>query len=128
MRVLVVDDSATMRKMIKRVLGMCGLPLTAFHEAGNGQEALDLLQVTTVDLMLVDVNMPVMDGLTLIERVRGDERYRGVDVLVVSSESSQARIERFASLGAGYIHKPFTPEVFKAALKDYKELQDADTH
>ena len=70
LNVLVVDDSAVMRAMVIKSLRLSGLPLNAVHEAGNGEEALQVLDAQWIDLALVDINMPVMNGEELLTRVR----------------------------------------------------------
>lgn len=114
--VLVVDDSAVMRSMIVRTLKMSGVPLSEIHEAGNGREALSVLADHWVDLALVDINMPVMNGEELIEEVRRDPVMRDLSVIVVSTESSEARIERILSHGARFVHKPFTAESLRQTI------------
>ena len=113
--VLVVDDSAVMRAMLIRVLRVSGLPIGTVYEAGDGQSALALLAAHPVDLALVDINMPVMTGDELLDRIRADERTRRLPVVIVSTERSDTRIESFERRGAAYIHKPFTPEQIRAA-------------
>jgi two-component system chemotaxis response regulator CheY len=113
--VLVVDDSAVMRRMLIRVLGMSGLPLGVVHEAGDGAEALRLLETHPVQLALVDINMPGMSGDELIDRIRADARTATLPIVVVSTERSTTRVESFARRRAGYVSKPFTPEQILAA-------------
>ena len=113
--VLVVDDSAVMRAMLIRVLKLSGLPIGTVHQAGDGQSALAVLAAHTVDLALIDINMPVMNGDELLDRIRADERTQRLAVVVVSTERSDTRIESFERRGAAYIHKPFTPEEIRAA-------------
>jgi len=114
--ILVVDDSVVMRGMIKRALTMSGIPIGTIVEAGNGQEALDALAATWVDLALVDINMPVMDGMELLERVRASPKTRDLAIVVVSTESSETRVARIAELGADFVHKPFTPEELRQTI------------
>lgn len=111
--VLVVDDSSVMRAMIIRTLKMSGLPLGEVHEAGNGVQALEALDENWVDLALVDINMPVMNGEELIDRVRDTPELRDLAVIVVSTESSVTRIEKVQRQGARFVHKPFTPEILR---------------
>lgn len=110
LNVLVVDDSATMRKIIIKTLGMSGLPLGDVHEAGNGLEGLEILRDNWIDLALVDINMPVMTGEEMIGKIRQDPETADLPVIVVSTESSTARIEMLSDNGVGFVHKPFTPE------------------
>jgi two-component system chemotaxis response regulator CheY len=111
--VLVVDDSSVMRAMIIRTLKMSGIPLGDLHEAENGARALEVLGANWVDLALVDINMPVMNGEELIDRVRDNPEFRDLAVIVVSTESSETRIEKVQRQGARFVHKPFTPEILR---------------
>ena len=114
--VLVVDNSAVMRKMIVRTLRLSGLPLGEVHEAGNGQEGLDALREHWVDLALVDINMPVMNGEEMIDRVRQNPETADLSVIVVSTDCSETRIEMLQKKGAGFVHKPFTPEGLRETI------------
>jgi two-component system chemotaxis response regulator CheY len=111
--VLVVDDSKVMRAMVIRTLKMSGIPLGEIHQAGDGSQALEVLAENWVDLALVDINMPVMNGEELIDRVRETPELRDLAIVVVSTESSQTRIEKVQKQGARFVHKPFTPEVLR---------------
>jgi two-component system, chemotaxis family, chemotaxis protein CheY len=117
--VLVVDDSAVMRSMLIRTLRLSGLPLTNVYQAGDGAEALKLLAAHDVDLALVDINMPVMNGEQLIRHVRADA------LIVVSTEGSETRIEALKALGAWFIHKPFTPEQVRSTVLRVLGVADA---
>jgi two-component system, chemotaxis family, chemotaxis protein CheY len=110
LNVLIVDDSAIIRKMIIKTLGLSGLPLGEIHEAANGQEGLDKLEDQWVDLVFADLNMPVMDGETMIDELRKTDAWSDLAVIVVSTEGSETRIERLKEKGVEFIHKPFTPE------------------
>ncbi len=111
---LIVDDSSTMRKIVERSLRSAGLPLTTVLEAGNGVEALGLLKENRVDLILCDINMPVMDGLEFVKQVGGVENGRGVPVVMITTEGSESHVVQALSCGArGYIRKPFTPDQVK---------------
>jgi two-component system, chemotaxis family, chemotaxis protein CheY len=114
--VLVVDDSQVMRAMVIRSLRLTGLPLGEVHQAGNGAEGLAMLDENWVDLAFVDVNMPVMDGQTMIERVRQQPATADLAVVVISTESSESRIEYLKGLGAAFVHKPFTPETLRETV------------
>jgi two-component system chemotaxis response regulator CheY len=116
LNILVVDDSAVMRSMVIKTIQRAELELGDVYEAANGQEALDILGKSWIDLAVVDINMPVMDGEELIERVRAEESTRKLPVLVVSSESSKMRVELLQKKDAGFIHKPFTPESLRDAI------------
>jgi two-component system, chemotaxis family, chemotaxis protein CheY len=116
-RVLIVDDSSVMRKIVERSLRQAGIDLTQVLEAGNGAEALATLQTSPVDLILCDINMPVMDGLEFIKQLPGVENAKGVPVIMITTEGSEAHVVQALSAGArGYIRKPFTPEQVKTQV------------
>jgi len=113
-RTLIVDDSSVMRKIVERVLRQAGIPLGQVMEAANGSQALDIIRQQTVDLVLADVNMPVMDGLELVRQLHNLEQARAVPVLMISNEGSESRVREAIACGArGYVRKPFTPEQMK---------------
>lgn len=116
--VLVVDDNRMMRGMVSRAVGMSGLSIGKLLEAGDGQQALVAMRAEWVDLVLLDINMPVMDGEEFLNQVRADPALSATMVIVVSTESSQPRITRLKQMGAGFIHKPFRPEQLVAAVND----------
>lgn len=117
---LIVDDSATMRKIIMRTVRMSGLEFDRTEEAGNGNEALEKLGSGPVDIMLCDVNMPEMNGTELLKKVREMDSCADTKIIMVSTESSQELINNVMSDGAnGYITKPFTPEKFQEKLTPF---------
>ena len=113
-RALIVDDSSVMRKIVARALQQGGLSLGQILEAGNGSEALEILRREKVDLVLSDINMPVMDGLEFVRQLRGVENAKGVPVVMITTEGSESHVMEAISCGArGYIRKPFTPDQMK---------------
>ena len=113
-RALIVDDSSVMRKIVERSLRQAGLDLSSVAEAGNGAEALGLLDTNVVDLILSDINMPVMDGLEFVRQLQTVEKLRGIPVVMITTEGSESNVVQALSLGAkGYIRKPFTPDQVK---------------
>jgi len=106
---LVVDDSATMREMVSYALQQAGFDLLT---GGNGQEALDKLTGQAVDLIVTDLHMPVMDGLTFVKAVRARDEYRFVPILMLTTES-QAEFQAQGRAGGvtGWLVKPFNPEM-----------------
>jgi two-component system chemotaxis response regulator CheY len=114
MRVLIVDDSSVMRKIIERSLRQAGLnPLTVF-EAGSGVEGLEVLSGQAVHLILSDINMPSMDGLEFLRQIRTRNLAEGVPVVMITTESSEEHVKQAILAGAqGYIRKPFTAEQVK---------------
>lgn len=108
---LVVDDSPAMREFIVRVIELSGLDVGTCIQASNGQEALDLVRANWVDIVLTDLNMPVMNGEQLVSSMHQDEMLRTIPVLVISADGSERRVRRITSLGAkGDVAKPFSPE------------------
>jgi two-component system chemotaxis response regulator CheY len=106
--VLVVDDSVTMRQMVAFTLGKAGFSVV---EAGNGEEGLRRLENKEVDLIITDLNMPVMDGIEFIRRVRGRGGSRYTPVLMLTTESHESKKMQGKAAGAtGWIVKPFNPE------------------
>lgn len=113
-RVLIVDDSSVMRKIVERSLRQSGVNVAQVVEAGNGVEALAVLQGAKVDLILCDINMPVMDGLEFVKRLAAVENGNRVPVVMITTEGSEGHVVQALSAGArGYIRKPFTPEQVK---------------
>ncbi len=113
-RALIVDDSSVMRKIVERSLRQAGINLTEVQEAANGAEALTTLDNGGVDLILCDINMPVMDGIEFLRQVKDVENAQGVPVVMITTEGSESNVVQALSIGArGYIRKPFTPEQVK---------------
>src|SRR5712672_743732 len=107
-RALIVDDSSVMRKIVERSLRQAGIDLSDVFQAGNGAEALGVLRDSKVDLILCDINMPVMDGLEFIKQLPGVENAKGVPVVMITTEGSESHVVQALSCGArGYIRKPF---------------------
>jgi two-component system chemotaxis response regulator CheY len=113
-RILIVDDSSVMRKIVERALRQAGLDQLLVHEAGSGTEGLELLKTKPVDLILSDINMPAMDGLEFVRQIRGQNLAPGVPVVMITTESSEEHVKQAIQAGAqGYIRKPFTAEQVK---------------
>jgi len=113
-RALIVDDSSVMRKIVERSLRQAGMDLKLVLEAGNGAEALAALQENEVDIVLCDINMPVMDGLEFIKQLASVPNAKGVPVVMITTEGSEAHVLQAISAGArGYIRKPFTADQVK---------------
>jgi two-component system, chemotaxis family, chemotaxis protein CheY len=109
-RVLIVDDSSTIRRIISRCLDRAEVGVTEIFEAGDGCAALELLAKQRVDVVLTDINMPNMDGLQLMGELRKSPNWATIPVLVITSEGGSDAVEEAVSKGAaGYIKKPFTP-------------------
>jgi two-component system chemotaxis response regulator CheY len=116
---MIVDDSPSMRAFIVRVIWLSGLEVGVCMQASNGQEALDLLKTNWIDIVLTDINMPVMNGEEFVCCLEKDEMLRTIPVLVVSTDGSEHRVQRMMSLGAkGYVKKPFSPELLRKSMED----------
>jgi two-component system chemotaxis response regulator CheY len=107
-RVLTVDDSKTMREMVSYTLRTAGFTVS---EAEDGQAALASLKSNPVDLIITDLNMPKMDGVSLIRQLRQDSKYKGVPILMLTTEGDASKKAEGRSAGAtGWLVKPFNPE------------------
>jgi len=124
MKAIVIDDSKSMRMILKRIMGNLGYEVM---EAEHGQDALDKLETaidSLPDVALIDWNMPVMDGLSFVQRVRTDNRFRPITLMMVTTESEQSQIVRALAAGAHeYVIKPFTAD----AIADKLELLGLET-
>jgi two-component system chemotaxis response regulator CheY len=115
--VLIVDDSAAIRKILQRVLRQADVPIGQVIEAGDGAEALESLKTQPVGLILSDINMPNMDGLQLLAKLKSTAEWKNVPVIMITTEGSQARVMEAVELGAaGYVRKPFTADQIKEKL------------
>jgi two-component system chemotaxis response regulator CheY len=113
-RTLIVDDSSVMRKIVERSLRQAGLCIEQVLEAANGAEALAAVESNKVDLILCDINMPVMDGLEFVKQLSGVENAKGVPVVMITTEGSEGHVVQALSAGArGYLRKPFTADQVK---------------
>lgn len=116
--VLIVDDSAVMRAMILKTMRMTSLLLGDIYQAADGRQGLKALNEHRIDLVLLDISMPVMNGEQMIDCMIEDPDLRDIPVVVISTEGSQTRIERLQRKGARFVHKPFSPEIFWNTVKD----------
>lgn len=115
--VLIVDDSAAIRKILLRVLRQTDLPLREIQEAGDGAEAVSILSNRTFGLILSDINMPDMDGLQLLARVKQMDHLKHVPVVMITTEGGEGKVAEAVHLGASaYVRKPFTAEQIKEKL------------
>lgn len=123
LRILIVDDSPAMRAYVRRTVQLAALPIKNVFEAGNGQEALDVVQKENrepnkLDLIFADLNMPVMNGEEFVQKLREDERDAKVPILIISTDATQRRVMRLRELGAqGYISKPCQPEMIRLKVQ-----------
>ena len=115
---LIVDDSAFVRTVFKKTLSLANLEVAAVFEAGNGAEALELLGRQQVDLIFLDVNMPVMDGLEFMDRLRSQQQFVHIPVIVLSTEGSRERKALLADKDVvACLRKPFTTEQVREAIE-----------
>jgi len=126
MNVLVIDDSSVMRAMIRKSLKLSGIETGEIYEAANGQQGIDILDNHSADLIITDINMPVMNGEVMIELIRNDPKTKDIPILVVSSEGSKLRVERLRDKGVAFIHKPFYPETIRDTIKSIIQKEDSD--
>lgn len=114
LNILIVDDSAAIRKILIRALAQTELPIGEVHEASDGVEALKILGSNQVRLVLSDINMPNMDGLQLLKQLRETPNWKQLSVVMITTEGSQAKVLEAVELGAkGYLRKPFTADQIK---------------
>jgi len=117
--VLIVDDSAAIRKILQRVLRQTEMPIGNIVEAGDGREAIEALKAQKIDLILSDINMPNMDGIELLGQIKANETWTKLPVIMVSTEGSQAKVLEAVELGAaGYVRKPFSADQIKEKLTE----------
>ena len=116
-KILLIDDSAIVRKMLKKTLELSGLELSEVLEAGNGQEGLDVLRREWVDLVFLDINMPVMNGMEFMRVINADDILSKTPVVVVSTEGSQDRQDELFNLSIkAFVRKPVTPEILSETI------------
>ncbi len=121
--ILVVDDSVTIRSMIIKALRLSVPELGQVFEAENGISALARLTEKEVDAVLTDINMPRMDGLQLIGKMKNIPKLANIPIIVISTDGSQERIHELENRGiSGYLHKPFRPEQLREVLSKVLEI------
>jgi two-component system chemotaxis response regulator CheY len=126
LRVLVVDDSAVMRRMVARSLELSGLGVGEVFEASDGEEALEVVRRAWIDVVLCDVHMPKMDGVELVRRMSEDLVLSDLPVVVISSDRTEGRASELGRLGIrGYVHKPFQPETIGRVVRQVLGLEEA---
>jgi len=124
LNVLIVDDSKVMRSMVLKTMKMAQIPMGEVIHAGNGQEGLDALAENWIDLVLVDINMPVMNGEEMIRQMKTRPETADIPVVVISTEGSETRIARLKEMGAAFVHKPFAPEEIRDTIYSLTGMGD----
>ena len=122
LNILIVDDSNVMRKIVLKSIKISGIHVAEVYEASNGQEAIELMCKKKVDLVMADINMPVMNGEEMIDAMKDNPVMNKIPVIVISTEGSEQRIERLLNKGAIFLHKPFSPEMFKDTIQKIKGI------
>ena len=123
--VLIVDDSNSMRAVIKKIISISGFRMDQCLEAENGREALNVLSENWVDVIVSDINMPEMNGLELLAELKKDNLLKEIPVIVITTESSEKRMQDAFNLEAkGFIRKPFLPEEVKRILYEVIGVSD----
>ncbi len=115
-KVLIVDDSPILRRTVRRAVVQAGVTEDAIREASNGAEALAVVEALEIGLVLLDLHMPVMDGVQFLKELQERKPANAIDVVIVSTESNQDRLAEVRRLGArDVLRKPFEPE----QIRDY---------
>lgn len=115
--VLIVDDSVTMRALIRKVLVISGFDIGQYFEGSNGLEALGILENNWVDIILSDLHMPEMDGEALIRALKKHHLWRNIPIVLITTEARPEIINIYMQMGVkDYIQKPFRPEVIRQKL------------
>lgn len=116
--IMIVDDSSTIRDIIERILIIVGVPLRKIIKCGNGLEAKEILKNNDIDLVITDIHMPLMDGVSLIKVMKEEEKLKNIPIIVITSEESEKRKVELISMGVNdFLLKPFTPEKIRNTIK-----------
>lgn len=115
--VLIVEDEKPIRLLIKKTLIESDLDICEIFEAENGKEGIELMNNHTIHLLLVDIYMPVMDGLEMLDYVMSSPELKEIPAIVVSTENDEKRIDAIIRKGLGFVHKPFTKKLLKSEIK-----------
>jgi two-component system, chemotaxis family, chemotaxis protein CheY len=117
LNILIVDDSATMRALLHRVVGLADLPIGTIYQAPNGLEALKILETHSVQAVFTDLNMPVMNGMQLLREMAKRDSWKDLLRIIISTDGSKLRREEARELNVNlYVEKPFRPEVVRDVL------------
>ena len=123
--ILIVDDSKTIRSVIKKTLDIADVPVGDLYEAENGKEALDVMNSNWIDLIFADINMPVMTGIEMIKKMSEDNTLDKTPVIIVSTDGSKTRIDELLELGVkAYLRKPINPEDLRNIVREVMGAYD----
>ena len=126
--VLIVDDSSSMRAIVKKIIKVSGFNVGKFLDASDGKEALKVLADEWVDIVLTDINMPNVNGMELMAEMKKDELLRSIPVVMITTEGGEKKMQEAMDLGAsGYVKKPFLPEDIKRTLISIIGAEDGQT-
>ena len=126
--VLIVDDSSSMRAIVKKIIKVSGFNVGEFLDASDGKEALKVLADEWVDIVLTDINMPNVNGMELMAEMKKDELLRSIPVVMITTEGGEKKMQEAMDLGAsGYVKKPFLPEDIKRTLSSIMGEEDGHT-
>lgn len=114
--VLIVEDDPAMRVVIKQILKASSLEVGIIYEAENGKKGLEMLEQHDIDILLVDIYMPVMDGLEMLDYARDHPDFKDIPAVVISTENDERRIDAIVRKGLGFVHKPFTRDLLEDHL------------
>jgi two-component system chemotaxis response regulator CheY len=127
--VLIVDDSKSVRSVIKKIITISGFRMDQCYEAVNGKQALEILSKAWVDVILSDLNMPEMNGLEMLATIKADSRLQEIPVIIMSTEGSDEKRNAVLTMGAKqFIKKPFSPEHVRKVLYDVIGMEDEERH
>jgi two-component system chemotaxis response regulator CheY len=119
---LIVDDSPTMRRVLRKMLTLAGIKVEECWEAGDGREALEILRYHPIDLILTDINMPRMNGLEMLREMHKEEMWRKIPVVLITSQDNKEHFRETSAWGVkGYLQKPFYPEALRDLLSRMEE-------
>ncbi len=117
--ILIVDDSNVVKAVLMKALSESGAPIAKVFDASNGRDALEVLKASPIDIVFADINMPVMNGVELVENMSADPGLKGIPVVIISTDGSQERMEHLRSMGVrAYVRKPFTPEQIRTVVRE----------
>jgi two-component system, chemotaxis family, chemotaxis protein CheY len=117
--ILLVDDSNVVKVVLMKILAGSSLTINQIFDAANGVEALKAMNANAIDLVITDINMPVMDGFELIERMHLDIMLKSIPVIVISTEGSLTRISYLEEMGIrGYVRKPFVADDILSVINE----------